>query len=190
MTLTEFSSDVMPIISGFIATIGMFFIWRQLQMATAAMERTSNWNKIHATYTFFDLERNTKIEKQLYDAGKKIEVRFLGTLTDEELDKLVKDNDTFVYAKEFLNDFETLCAAYQIGALDKKLAFHLHGTRVVKEFKVLHPFITWLRKKFNDEGILIEIQKTAKEWEKLLAEEQDDLEKLREKVGAKSRQGL
>ncbi len=190
MTLSQFSSDVMPIVSGIIAMIGLYFIWHQIRVATSAMERTSNWNKIHATYTYFDLERNTKFERQLYESGQKIGVNFLKTLTTDELQRIVDDKDTFVYAKEFLNDFEYLCAAYQTGFLDRELTFHLHGTRVVKEYNVLFPFIVWLRQNFNDDGILIEIQKTAKEWQGKLEIERHEQEQFREQVGANPKKAL
>lgn len=176
MGLEVFSRDVLPIITFLLTAAGLYFIWKQMRIATHTLEQNSSWNKIHATYNYFDLAENSRIERDLYEAGEKIGVKFSSSLSDEELGKLLADNYCFLYAKEFLNNFESLCAAYQIGALDKDLAFQMFSTRVVKEFTVLRPLINHLRTEFKDPAILIELQKTAIEWRKRLNQEKKAME--------------
>ncbi len=187
MTLQEFTRDVVPIIGVIVASIGLLLIWLQikaaaksitltsesLSQASDSLKQTSNWNKITSTYNFFDLERNTRIEQDLYKAGEKLGIKFNKQLSTEEMKKLIGDSECFLKAKEFLNDFESYCSAYQVGALDKELAFEMLGTRITKEFRVFYPFVEHLRTRFGDMGILIELEQTANEWSaKLDAENQ------------------
>ena len=190
MTLQEISRDIVPIASLAIAFFGLLFIWIELKSATKTMEQTSNWNRINSTYTFFNLESNTRIERELYREGTRLGIKFMAELSGDELEKLWNDNDCFVLAKEFLNDFESLCAAYQVGALDKNLAFHMYGTRVVKEYSVFKPLIHRLRNRFKDQGILIEIERTANEWSERLEKENAEIEAARANVGAVNNENL
>jgi len=188
MNLHDFSHDIVPIISLIVATIGLLFIWLQIKAATDAInlnveslkqaqkdfQQTSAWNKINSTYTFFNFERNTEIENRLYEAGAKEGLKFDKALTDTELQKVISTPPLFVAAKEWLNDFESYCAAYRIGALDKELAFQLLGTKASKEYLVFRPFIEYLRSQFKDIGILYEFETVASEWYDRLKKEENE----------------
>ena len=106
MTLQEFTRDVVPIIGVIVASIGLLLIWLQikaaaksitltsesLSQASDSLKQTSNWNKITSTYNFFDLERNTRIEQDLYKAGEKLGIKFNKQLSTEEMKKLIGDS--------------------------------------------------------------------------------------------------
>ena len=204
MTLEIFSRDFIPIIGVFVAAIGLIFVWWQirsaaksieltsqsLMQASESLEHSSNWNKINSTYNFFDLDRNTKIEEELYTAGDRLKIKFDKELTPEELEKLTRDSVCFLKAKEFLNDFESYCAAYQIGALDKELAYQMLGTRVAKEFRVFYPLVEHLRNRFGDLGILIELENTANEWSARLKSESDAIKAVVNNIGVKENEHL
>lgn len=204
MTLEIFSRDFVPVISLVVAVVGLFFIWKQIKAATQsiqltsasleqaseALKHSSRWNKINSTYNFFDLERNSRIEEELYKAGKRLGIKFDKELSSEELKKLTADDICFLKAKEFLNDFESYCAAYQIGALDKELAYQMLGTRIAKEFRVFYPLVEHLRNRFNDLGILIEFQNTANEWNARLEEESEKIKSVINNFGVKKKENL
>jgi hypothetical protein len=188
MNLHDFSQDIVPIISLIVATIGLLFIWLQIKAATAAInlnveslkqaqkdfQQTSAWNKINSTYSYFNLERNSEIENRLYEAGAKEGLKFDRELTGAELQKVIATPSLFAAAKEWLNDFESYCAAYRIGALDKELAFRLLGTRISKEYLVFRHFIEYLRAQFKDIGILYEFETVASEWYDRLKKEESE----------------
>lgn len=188
MTVHDFSQDFVPILSLFVAAIGLLFIWLQIRAAVAAINvsantldqaraafvQTTEWNRITSTYTFFDLNRNAEIERRLYEEGEKLGLRFDKELTKAEVAKIVEAPALFIAAKEFLNDFESYSAAYQIGALHKELAFQLLGTRISKEYLVFAPFVEYLREQFKDIGILHELEVTAHEWSDRLKKEDDE----------------
>ena len=188
MTIHDLSQDIVPVLSLIVATIGLLLIWWQiraavtainvsvdsLNQARAAFQQTTEWNRITSTYTFFDLDRNSQIEKRLYEAGAKIGLRFDKELTTEEISKIVETPALFLAAKDFLNDFESYCAAYRVGALHRELAFQLLGTRISKEYFVFAPFVEYLRNQFKDIGILHELEVTANEWSDRLKKEEDE----------------
>ena len=204
MTLEIFTRDIVPIVGVLVAAIGLLFIWIQIKSATKsieltsvslkqasdALEHSSNWNKINSTYNFFDLERNSKIEEELYKAGERLGIKFDKELSKEELEILTKDSVGFIKAKEFLNDFESYCSVYQIGALDKELAYQMLGTRVAKEFRVFYPLVEHLRTRFDDLGILIELENTANEWASRLKSESDEIKAVIKNIGVRENENL
>ena len=204
MTLEIFTRDIVPIVGVLVAAIGLFFIWIQiksavksievssssLKQASDAVEHSSSWNKINSTYNFFNLERNSKIEEELYKAGERLGIKFDKELSQEELDILTADSICFLKAKEFLNDFESYCSAYQVGALDKELAYQMLGTRVAKEFRVFYPLVEHLRTRFDDLGILIELESTANEWASRLKSESDKIKAAIKNIGVSENENL
>lgn len=172
MLLQIFARDIVPIISMVIAAVGLLFIWLQIRAATKAFRQSSRWQKISATYNFFSMERNSEIEKQLYPKAAEKGVKLNSRLSDEELELIVGDPELFLYSKNLLNDFESYCAAYRLGALDKELAFQLLGTRVTHCYGVFVPFVEYLRKAFKDPGVLYEFEATAREWAERLRDEE------------------
>lgn len=204
MTLHDFSQDVVPIVGTTVGLVGLIFVWIQLKTATEAITltskslgqasasfgQTSNWNRINATYNFFDLARNSKIEAELYAEGKRLGITFEKQLSNKELDALVNDNVAFFKAKEFLNDFESYCVAYRSGVLDKDLAYQLLGTRLTKEYRVFSPFVRYLQTKFDDQGILSGFKDTSEEWHAKLKEEKEKITQVKKSLGPQEKHGL
>lgn len=189
MTLQEFSRDIVPIIGVIVTTTGLIFIWLQIRCATQATKQTSSWNSIISIYSFFNIEHNQKLRDRLYSEGKAIDVRFQYALTDEQIKKIRENDECFLNAKEYIKDFETLCAVYQLGALDPELVFSIFGPRVVNEFDVFKPLIDVLRKEKNDMGVMIEFERTALEWkEKINIEKEERLKKLMSDTGIRRKE--
>ncbi|MCD2452394.1 DUF4760 domain-containing protein [Methylicorpusculum oleiharenae] len=194
MNLHEFSQDVVPIITLVISVIGLFLVVIQIKSAVRAIQQTaesiklaqielkqtSAWNKVNSTYDRLRTDHNAEIERKLYSAGEAHNIKFNNKISTDELNIIVSNKELFNTAKEWLNEFESYCAAYRVGALDKELAFQLHGTRISKELSVFRPFINYLRNQFHDDGILFEFESVATDWaDRLQKEEKERSDALR-----------
>lgn len=188
MNLHDFSQDVVPIIALIISVIGLFLVLIQIKSAVRAIQQTaesiklaqielkqtSAWNKVNSTYDRLKSDRNSEIERKLYSAGEARNIKFDKEISTNELDIIISNKDLFDTAKEWLNEFESYCAAYRVGALDKELAFQLHGTRISKELKVFRPLVNYLRNHFHDDGILFEFESVATDWADRLQNEENE----------------
>lgn len=162
MTLQVFSRDIVPIIHLGVVTLGLagiFLLWWQIRQTTL-------WNKLNSPYNFLDVERTTRLEKEVFAALRALTIDPNLKLTVADVTKILKDDNAQLTLKAYLNDVENVCAAVRIGSVDKDCAYAVHSTRVVEIAKRNKNFVKAVQDFYRDPEIYIEMQKVAAEWEK------------------------
>lgn len=176
MTLQEFTRDVVPIAAVLVAVVGVLLVWRQLRTANIALEHTSRWHRIHATYNFFDLERSINLEIRAKENARAEGIPFEDDdISDESIKKIIGDYNLETPFNRFLNDIEVYACAYFAGAIDQEISYHMHGSRIVAKYRMYQDYIEFYRKYKAQPDVLIEFEKLALLWEARLLEERKGL---------------
>lgn len=189
MTLEEFTRDVVPIISMILSTGALVFVGIQLRVATTSLKQNSSWNKVHATYTFFDLQKNIQLEHKALSILEKQGIVIDGVITSEDALKVYLDRKMRVSLEIFLNDLECYAGAYQVGALDKEISYHLHSDRLVRKYERYLNYLLVYREQSGSNAGLLEFEKLALNWkeslknEDTLAQKSQNLAKQKELEG-------
>lgn len=163
MTLTEFSRDVVPVLQLLVTAVALFSVllaWRQ-------MSQTVRWNKLQAHHSFFRETPNRQLEKQVYEHAARIGVSIDRAVPPVDLGKIYADRDALFAVKAYLDEYEELCTAVNVGTVDEDLAFAIDSARVLKAYRVFDPFIRELRERLKNEELYVELEKVALRWSRL-----------------------
>lgn len=182
MTLTEFSRDVVPIIQTILTSVGLgslVLVWWQIKQATL-------WNRFNQN-TVITSKPSTESEAKTVAAFKAHgidfdDVRYNHKLSESEAQSLLDDKNATNAIKLYLNEFEEMCAAIRVGAVDPDFAYALKYLQVTRLYRNLVSYIDAVRKKFNDTDIYVEFQKVAELWEDRLKTENKTQEALEYKL--------
>jgi len=68
--------------------------------------------------------------------------------------------------KYWLNEFEELCAAVNVGTVDGEFAFALESERVVRTFRLFENLIMYTRDTLAIPEVFVELETTALKWER------------------------
>lgn len=161
MTLQEFSRDILPIFQfalTFLGLISLFLVWWQIR-------ENRLWNKLKSAHNFLDVELVKRLEAEVLSLTQPLGITVINGLSQGDIEKLKKSDASILAIKALLNDCENLCAAYQVGYIDRDLAYNVHSARILRLFKLFRVFIDHIRQTYEDEAIYIELEKTALEWE-------------------------
>lgn len=176
MTLQEFTRDIVPIISALVAATGLFFVWFQLRSANTGISETAKWNRIHATYNFFDLERSIDLEIKARENIRKNDIEIDDDSISTKAIKIIVGNyELETPLNRFLNDIEMYACAYFADAIDKEISYHMHGSRIVAKYRKYEEYIEHYRKIKSQPDTLIEFEKLAMIWESELNQERENL---------------
>ena len=184
MSLQEFTRDIVPILQLIVSAFGLaslFLLWWQLR-------QTNLWNKLNSPQNFANPSASIDLERKVYDSLKKlgIEVSNLNrSITQEELKKIIEDDDSYFATKAYLNDLENLGAAISIGAADPDLTYAVHSSWLLRAYDIFKPFLETIRERQNNPEIYIEIEKIALDWKrKQLSRQEAQQIKIKELEGS------
>jgi hypothetical protein len=165
MSLQEFTRDVVPILQLIVSAFGLaslFLLWWQLR-------QTNLWNKLNSPQNFVNPAASIDLERKVYDSLKKLGVDVVNlnrSITQEELNKIIENDDAYFATKAYLNDLENLGVAISIGAADLDLTYAVHSARLIRAYVIFRPFIKALRDRQSNPEIYIEIEKIALDWQR------------------------
>lgn len=168
MTLTEFSRDVIPIIAAIfsgVSLVSLLLLWQQIKQATDNSRQALVWNRNNAHHTFFANTPNPERERKLAEEMKRIQLDPDSPLTNDLVTKVKEDAFVALALRQYLNEFEELCAAVNAGTVDEDLAFCLDSSKTVRVYSCYALFIHELRNLRDDGTIYLELEKVATRWE-------------------------
>ena len=123
MTLAEFATNVVPVINMVIAGLGLLSLlglfWQ--------IRETRLWNKINTQHNLVDNLPTQDLERQVYVALAKFQIPRDGTISEAAATALYDDIESFLAVKTFLNKFEVMCAAINLGSIDADYAYAVHS---------------------------------------------------------------
>ena len=157
MTLEIFSRDVVPIIQAALSLIGLtglLFVWLQIR-------ESAKWNKLQAQQAFIQNDSH-EYENKVILAGTKNGVPLKSrtdSITEEELDKILSDDEFYLPVMTLLNDAECIATSINAGLVDWELAYNIHSHRMMRWFNIFRPMIEKLRTDQGEQELYIEIQK-------------------------------
>ncbi|HSY47527.1 MAG TPA: hypothetical protein VLC46_01825 [Thermoanaerobaculia bacterium] len=184
MTLQEFARDWIPILQLIVSTIGLgslVLVWWQLR-------QTSRWNKLRMSYMFLGPATQETLRHFTREAKRAgVNIKSDSPLTDAEVQLIWDDDEVLQAFKDATNDMESLCAQIRLGAVDPDVAFTLHSARVTRFWHLYWPMIERLRRKYNDDDLVNEVQCVAEDWKdrreaERMLKEQQRRKKIQQKV--------
>jgi hypothetical protein len=151
---------VLEIIAQITTILGLGVIIFQIWM-------TTRWNRRVSNFNFINTEVSARLELDARHAIESAGVTFQHTagwgLSDDEAKRLIADLETAFAINQFLNDYENLCAAFQVGILDKGMFRRVHAGRLVFWHRILAAYIAAARVEYGDPKIWIDFVTTADE---------------------------
>ncbi|MCB1193551.1 MAG: DUF4760 domain-containing protein [Leptospiraceae bacterium] len=177
-----------------ISTILSFLSLISLILIVKQIRDTRVWNKIHFTYTFFPdalafesievfLDKRISFWKRDSPLTETEVKALLGKseLRDDELHLLGKAFDSTIKKdgiddiknelseagrklKLYMNQIESYCAAISSGVIISETAKNIYSYKFKRAYEKAKPWIDELRRRTNEQGLYIELQKTIKEW--------------------------
>jgi Domain of unknown function (DUF4760) len=185
MTLTEFSRDVVPVLQLLVTTLALgslLLLWWQIK-------QTVLWNKLQAHHTFFRDIPSRHLERQLYRAADRIGVDVDEPLSPAAVEKFLDDDGALFALRAYLDEYEELCTAINVGTVDEDLAFAIDSARVEKTYRIFEAFIRELRKVADDDEIHLELEKVALRWNRREVERRRKRQEEVQGQGAQGRYG-
>jgi hypothetical protein len=183
MSLQEFTRDVVPLLQLIVSALGLaslVLLWWQLR-------QTNLWNKLNSPQNFVNPVASIDLERKLYDSLKTLSIDIVNlyrSITQEELNKIIENDDAYFATKAYLNDLENLGVAISIGAADPDLTYAVHSARLIRAYEMFMPFIKVLRDRQSNPEIYIEIEKIALGWQRKQAARQEAQKKQIQKLEA------
>ena len=174
MTLTEFTRDYVPVFQLAVTTLGLVslvLLWWQIR-------RTTAWNKLQSHHEFFHDKPSSVAEKQMLDVLHRLEIDRYTPLSEEQAKQIFDDPEASFAAKCWLNEFEDLCAAVNVGTVDKDYAYALEAERVVRNYRLFEQLILWIRNTLGIPEVYIELETVALEWERKQLEHKGEREAI------------
>ncbi len=128
------------------------------------MSQTTKWNKLQA-HASFDSDMNEKATLLIKSANKiGVDLKARSTpLTEEEVQKLWNDDDTYHALVDLLNSIEDVSARFNTGTLDPDAAYSNHSLIVMNYYKVYKRMIDKFKERYGEEAF-VEWEKLAQEW--------------------------
>lgn len=192
MNLHDFSHDVVPILQLCVTLIGLsslFLIWWQAK-------RTTRWNQLQSHHQFFKDTPSAECETKTHQAAKRLGIDLQAPLNAQAVETIDQDNDAHLAIQAFLNEFEELCTAIEMGTLGEDIAYAVDSSGIRKIYRVYVPLIDFWQKKEDDPALFTHIKAVALRWEmreltfrekerKALARSQQKIKELEARVQKK-----
>ena len=172
-TISQFNKTILPILQFAVSVLGLgaiALLWWQIK-------DFSKWNKLKSPFSFVSSEEDIAETETLTKSkaiGIELKLRRI-PLTNEEVNKIIENDDAYNAIMRFLTFAENNSLAINAGIVDKKMAHASHASRIREIYKLYAPFIQELRRRYDDDLLYIELEQVALEASKV--KEEKDLEK-------------
>ena len=183
--IQEFNSTYLPLVDFGLKVIGLtslIFIWYQIRQARL-------WNKLKSEFNFLNLSKDAEFELAVQNAFKALAIPIVGrstALDAAEVTKVFADENARHAIKTFLNYFENMCAAINVGHADEDLAFAVHSAEVLRTYMLFQPVIAEIRAVYKDDELFVELEKTCLRWKAIeetkRKEQQQAVQRLKQKL--------
>jgi hypothetical protein len=170
MTKEEWELTFQGIVAlGAISTAIMVFLaYLQVRAMRKGLEDTRNWNKMSTAFKIYPSNSQlSAIEEELNSSFLNLVDRS-HPITESEIETLLdtKHSKLRISLKTYLNEFESYCAAINIGVVDERVAKLKYAHKIKRYYVELEPYIKRLRSDQNESSILSEFETVAKKWMK------------------------
>lgn len=165
----------------------------QLTLAREQLRLGVNWNKLSATFTFFNIETFTDRERVAAEKLSQLNVELYhqkGPLTPNVVESVLKDADYFREVKSFINFLEDYAAAVHTGVMDSEVSYQLMADLVTRYYEIFKPVIEARRDEIGNRRLWIEFEKLALVWEPRRVEEEQRLIKQIEEARQRNEREL
>lgn len=166
MTLLEFATTWVPALELFVSVLALgslLLVWWQIRQATT-------WNRLQTHHNLLSYLSGAELEEEVFRIIAQVGVDDQRRISRDACTRILETPTWFVPVKTFLNKFEHLCSAINVGAVDERYAFSVHAARVVQVFTTFESFIDVAREHRGIDEIYIELQRVAVKWLEKMAE--------------------
>lgn len=157
---TEALAAVVTAVTSVILLVSLIFAAQRLRL-------TREWNKMNATFTYFQTPAYLQHEKSAIDALHAIGINLQvasDKLSDAELDKLWRSREAFGATRDFLNYLEDFSVAVLCEALHEPTAKRMMCDLVTRYAVVFAPFFERRRDELRRKDVHTELQALGKRW--------------------------
>ncbi len=153
-------------------------------LVVVQISRTRRWNKLHFTRGFIDEEKLLRLKDNTskYLTKHGVVWKDGGKITSIQAQKLSNDLEAQRNLNAYLNLFENLGTAVNIGAADEKATYATYGYLLPSTFDFFQEYIKSERQSADDEEIYIELEKLAELWQMAIADKKRRVKLLIEEV--------
>jgi hypothetical protein len=143
-----------------ILLVGLLLTWQQLR-------NSHHWNKMNATFTYFQTTEYLRLDKCAAEELRKVGVELhtiKHPLSSQEVDAIWHSITAFSCLKDLLNFLEDFAAAVAADAIDDATAYRMMSSIVIRYGDVFSPFFTRRRTELDDKDVHIELERLAMNW--------------------------
>lgn len=148
---------VIQISIGLFGLASLIFMWLSLKS-------TAKFNKVSTQHSLLSDLPSPELDEEFHRILREAGLQLQNPITDNVVEDLLDDVHKYVIVKNYINKYEHICAAINLGFIDEEYAYRVHSARILwinNKFAVL---ISKVREVNEDNDIWAEIEKTSKKW--------------------------
>ncbi len=149
-----------PIIQASLGLLGLtslVFVWRSLK-------QTAKFNKVNTQHSLLSALPSPELDEQFHMILEEAGLGLQDPITEDIAEKLLADVRKYIIVKNYINKYEHICAAINLGFVDDEYAYRVHSARILWINSKFSTLIKKVREINKDNGVWLEIERTSMKW--------------------------
>lgn len=151
-----------PIIQTFFGLIGS----GSLVVVWISLKQTAKFNKVNTQHSLLSDLPSPELDKQFHAILEEVGLGLQDPITEDLVEDLLTDIEKYIIIKNYINKYEHICAAINLGFVDDEYAYRVHSARILWINSKFSTLIKKVREVNKDNDVWVEIERTAKKWSK------------------------
>jgi len=151
-----------PIIQASLGLLGLaslVFVWLSLK-------RTAKFNKVNTQHSLLSDLPSPELDEQFHTILEEVGLGLQDPITEDHAQDLLANIHKYIVIKNYINKYEHICAAINLGFVDDEYAYRVHSARILWINNKFSALIKKVREINKDNEVWAEIEKTSLKWVK------------------------
>ena len=148
---------VIQISLGLLGLISLVFMWLSLK-------RTAKFNKVSTQHSLLSDLPSPELDEEFHRILREARLQLQDPISKDIVKYLLDDVHKYVIVKNYINKYEHICAAINLGFIDEEYAYRVHSARILWINSKFAALISKVRELNEDNDIWAEIEKRSMKW--------------------------
>jgi len=150
---------VIQISLGLLGLVSLVFMWLSLK-------RTAKFNKVSTQHSLLSDLPSPELDEEFHRILREAGLQLQDPMSKDTAKDLLDDVHKYVIVKNYINKYEHICAAVNLGFIDEEYAYRVHSARILWINNKFAALISKVRELNEDNDVWAEIEKTSMKWNK------------------------
>jgi len=142
---------------GLLGLVSLVFMWLSLK-------RTAKFNKVSTQHALLSDLPSPELDEEFHRILREAGLQLQDPISKDIVKDLLDDVHKYVTVKNYINKYEHICAAINLGFIDEEYAYRVHSARILWINSKFAALISKVRELNEDNDIWAEIEKRSMKW--------------------------